>query len=83
MVVLPGETGVFDVLSDHENTLEYLKKGEMKIVSGEEESTFGINDGIALIARNENDEFTVSVLVDNETQQVRPEGGFTRREVER
>lgn len=82
MTMLPGETGVFGVLKDHENTFAYLKRGDMTLISGEENTVFRISEGIALIDRNEAGEFQVKIVVD-EIQPVHTEGINIRREIER
>jgi F0F1-type ATP synthase epsilon subunit len=82
MVVLPGETGVLDVLAGHENTFEHLKEGKMKIVTGDGQITYQIRQGDALISKDKEHEFHVSIFVED-PKFLSEEGSVTRREQER
>lgn len=52
-VILPGELGTFQVLSDHAPLISSLVRGEVKYVAGKETQVLQIAEGFVEVGNNQ------------------------------
>jgi F-type H+-transporting ATPase subunit epsilon len=51
-VIVPGTSGLFQVLNNHAPIISTLQSGEVKIKSAEGEKTFDVNGGVIEVLKN-------------------------------
>ena len=53
LVQLPGSTGFFEILNNHAPLISTLKKGQIKVIDNQKQTTFyDINGGVVEVLKN-------------------------------
>lgn len=76
-IYLPGTDGEFGILFDHQEAVAALTEGDVRILFSDSSSVFRIQNGLALIGRDQEDIFRVSVVAQG-VEPVRREGTVYR-----